>query len=94
LTPECCIKAFPTALERCYGSLEYVPKAYSLPIRATAVTTAAGMAVTPVLIPAERRGVEMASDTLRRLKAALKQCAEQADRQVNGWELNGRSPGK
>ena len=92
LTPECCIKTFPTALERCYGSLELVPKAYSLPMRATAVATATAMAATPVLNPAERRGVELATDTRQRLEATLKQCAEQADRQVNGWELNGRSP--
>jgi hypothetical protein len=56
------------------------------------VVTGTAVALQPVLGTAERKGVELATNLLEKVERVLVKCARQADREVNGWELDGHKP--
>jgi hypothetical protein len=60
--------------------------------KAVAAATAGVVATAPVLIPAERRGVELAADVLRKVEKVIEDCAVHADQKANEWFLEGESP--
>jgi hypothetical protein len=65
----------------------------SVALKAGAVGVAGAVAVQSVHIgSAEQRGAELAADLLAKVEKAIVQCARKADRQVNGYHFNGRSP--
>jgi len=98
LTPECCLKQNPGQWERCTGSselaAEVAPRAPSLAAKITAAGTAVAVAVAikPQINSAERRGVELAADLLTKVEKAIAQCVREADREVNAYHFEGRSP--
>ncbi|WP_331095155.1 hypothetical protein [Archangium sp.] len=96
LTPECCLKQWPGQWERCTGSSELVDGSSSLGMKAAAAGTAVAMAVAvkPQIDSAERRGVELAADLLTKVEKAIAQCTRRADREVNDYHFDGRSPSR
>ncbi|HEX5750251.1 MAG TPA: hypothetical protein VFZ09_28730 [Archangium sp.] len=102
LTPECCLKKNPGQWERCTGSSELarvaeaaagtVGRAPSLAVK-TAAAGMAGVMVTAVHIgSAERRGVALATDLLKKVEEEIVRCVRQADREVNAYHFGGKSP--
>ena len=97
LTPECCLKQNPGQWERCTGSSELAEVATRAPspgMKAAAAGTAVAVVVAmkPQINSAERRGVELAADLLTKVEKAIEQCVREADREVNAYHFNGRSP--
>jgi hypothetical protein len=96
LTPECCLKQYPVQWERCTGSSEMAEaakRAPSLGTKAVAIGTAvAGVAMTPQIGSAERRGVELAADLRSKIEKAIAQCTRRADQEINDYHFKGKSP--
>ncbi|HYO53894.1 hypothetical protein [Archangium sp.] len=105
LTPECCLKKNPGQWERCTGSSEVaraveemeaaeaIGRSPSVALKVTAGAMAGMMGVQAVRIgSAERRGVELAADLLKKVEKAIVRCVRQADQQVNDYHFNGKSP--
>jgi hypothetical protein len=105
LTPECCLKKNPGQWERCTGSsemaraveeaeaAEIIGRSPSTALKVTAGAMAGVVAAQSVRIgSAERRGVELAADLLKKVEKAIARCVRQADQQVNNYHFNGKSP--
>lgn len=105
LTPECCLKRFPTQWERCTGSTEIaravkeaeaaeaIGRTPSLPLKIAAGSIAVVMAGQSVRIgSAEQRGVELAADLRKKVEKEIVRCARQADQKVNAYHFKGKSP--
>ncbi|WP_257458369.1 hypothetical protein [Archangium lipolyticum] len=98
LTPECCLKQLPGEWERCTGSSQIAEQVVRTP--STALKLAAGgvagtVAVQSVRInSAEQRGTQLAADLRSKLERAIEQCVRRADREVNDYHFNGRSPSR
>lgn len=108
LSLECCLKQFPDDWERCTGHTRVAKvaekatekaaeaaRAPSLGAKAVAVGTAVAVAaLRPTIQSAERRGAALASDELKKVERAIERCARQADKKVNDYHFNGRSPSR
>ncbi|HYO71184.1 MAG TPA: hypothetical protein VEU33_34400 [Archangium sp.] len=102
LTPECCLKKNPGQWERCTGSSELarvaeeaagtVGRAPSLAVKVTATGMAGAMATTVHIGSAERRGVELATDLLKKVEEEIVRCVRQAEQEVNDHHFGGKSP--
>ncbi|MGZ3460458.1 MAG: hypothetical protein ACXU86_18370 [Archangium sp.] len=99
LTPECCLKENPGQWERCTGSseaeweAEKAARSHSLGAKAAAAATAGVLAVQPLIInAAEQRGAELSADVLAKVEKAILQCVRKADKEVNDYHFNGKSP--
>jgi hypothetical protein len=97
LTPECCLKQNPGQWEQCTGSTEMVEAAktaHSVATKVVATGVAATVAMQPRINSAEHRGSELAADLRLKVEKAIEQCVRRADREVNDYHFNGRSPNR
>ncbi|QRN98903.1 hypothetical protein JRI60_07685 [Archangium violaceum] len=97
LTPECCLKQNPGQWEQCTGSTEMVETAktaHSVATRVVAAGVTATVALQPRINSAEHRGAELAVDLLLRVDKAIAQCVRRAEREVNDYHFDGRSPSR
>ncbi len=95
LTPECCLKKNPGQWERCTGSSEMARAVgeTSLLMKTAAVGTVVVMGAQPVFIgSAERRGVELATDLLKKVEEEIVRCVRRAEREVNDYHFGWKSP--
>ncbi len=98
LTPECCLKKNPGQWELCTGSSEVAKAAEAVGktstlVKATAVGMAGTMAAQAVHIgSAERRGVELATDLLKKVEEEIVRCVRRAEQEVNDYHFDGKSP--
>ena len=92
LSLECCLKQFPTQWERCTGSSELA--AHSMVTRTIAAGVAATVALQPVIGTAESRGAELSADLLGKVEKAIARCARKADKEINDYHFQGRSPSR
>ena len=92
LTIECCLKKHPEQWERCTGSPDPAPRSVSAATRVTAAGVAVTVALQPVIGTSERRGVELTTDLSVRVDEALVRCVREADRFVNEYHFQGKSP--
>ncbi|WPB78008.1 hypothetical protein KYC5002_02425 [Archangium violaceum] len=102
LTPECCLKKNPGQWERCTGSSELarvaeeaagtVGRTPSL-VAKVAAAGMAGVMMTAVHIgSAERRGVALATDLLKKVEEEIVRCVRSAEQEVNEYHFGGKSP--
>jgi hypothetical protein len=92
LSPECCLKQLPTQWERCTGSSELA--AHSLVARTIAAGVAAAVALQPVIGTAENQGAELSVDLLGKVEEAIARCARKADKEINDYHFDGKSPSR
>ncbi|MFY0527896.1 hypothetical protein ACN28I_33675 [Archangium gephyra] len=95
LTPECCLKKNPGQWERCTGSSEMARAVgeASVLVKTTAVGMAGTMAAQAVHIGStERRGVELATDLLKKVEEEIVRCVRRAEQEVNDYHFDGKSP--
>ncbi|KFA87834.1 hypothetical protein Q664_45055 [Archangium violaceum Cb vi76] len=102
LTPECCLKKNPGQWERCTGSSELarvaeeaagtVGRAPSLAAKVAAAGMAGVMMTTVHIGSAERRGVALATDLLKKVEEEIVRCVRSAEQEVNAYHFGGKSP--
>ncbi|AKJ08159.1 hypothetical protein ATI61_107590 [Archangium gephyra] len=102
LTPECCLKKNPGQWERCTGSSELarvveeaagtVGRAPSLAVKVIATGTAGAMVTAVHIGSAERRGVALAADLLKKVEEEIVRCVRRAEQEVNDYHFEGKSP--
>jgi hypothetical protein len=74
--------------------VEATKTAHSVATKVVATGVAAAVAMQPRINSAEHRGSELAADLRLRVEKAIEQCVRRADREVNDYHFNGRSPSR